>query len=48
MLVGGVLVREPPSDPEMSPGPNDSFSVERARRGPVLPALGGGARLLAD
>jgi hypothetical protein len=49
MLAGGVLFREPPSEPETSPpGVKDSFSVERTRRGPVLPAPGGGARLLAD
>jgi hypothetical protein len=43
-----VFVRESPSELEMSPpGPNDSFNMERGRRGP-LPALGGGAKLLAD
>lgn len=49
-LAGGVLVLEPPSGLEISPpGPKDSFRVERTRRGPVPPAVGGGgARLFVD
>lgn len=48
-LAGGVLVLEPPSGLEISPpGPNDSFNVERTRRGPVPPALGGGGAKLLD